>query len=247
MVGLRLDDLTVAGVCTSVSLDVDVGRVRAVVVRDQQSVRQLVEVVVGLKDPKDGRVLVQGVDVREQKKDHDERRRHRAGSHDDQCWVRDVSASGGLLPFLTLEQNLAGGQCRTSQIPKSTATKRARETASLLGLRGLLKHHPDELTQRQRQLGGLGLALCWRSCAIVLEDSPDVEPWDDVLTFGPRQLDEDAPDEVTLLDEDLPDTVTLLADVATLVITTDPARTRQLDPDPVGVVSRGEARGGAHE
>jgi ABC-type methionine transport system ATPase subunit len=235
MVGLRLDDLTVAGVCTSVSLDVDVGRVRAVVVRDQQSVRQLVDVLVGLQDPKGGRVLVQGVDVREQKEDHDERRRHRAGSHDDQCWVREVSASGGLLPFFTLEQNLAGGPCRTSQVSKSTATRRARETASPLGLRGLLHRYPQNLTTRQRQLAGLAIALCWRPCAIVLEDSPERPTWDDALEIERRWLD-----------QTVPDTAELLAEVSTLVITTDPARVRHLDPDPVGVDPPDEARGGAH-
>jgi ABC-type polar amino acid transport system ATPase subunit len=234
MVGLWLDDLTVAGVCASLSLDVPVGTIRAAVVRDQQSVVELLRVVVGLDKPAGGRVLVQGVDVREQREDHEDRRLHRVGGHDDQCWVREVAASGGLAPDLTLVQHLSRGQCPTTQIPKSEATQRARKIASLLGLRPFLRRYPDQLTASERQLAGLAFALCWRPCAIVLEDSPDAPTWDTTLEAERRRLNRDGPD-----------TATLLADVSTLVITTDPARIRHLDPDPVGVDPPDE-RGGGH-
>ncbi len=224
MAGLRLDDLSVGGVCTSWSLAVPVGAVRAAVVRDQESVRALLEVVLGLVAPDAGRVLVDDVDVLEQPDDHHRRRRHRAGN-DDQCRVRYLPASGGLEPGLTLQQNLTRASCPTVRVPRRRAAAQARETAVRLGLRRLLGRYPEQLTVGQRQLAGFAVALCWRPCALVVEDSPDLPTWDAALEFERLRLDPAG----------VPGPRGLFAEVAGLVLTTDPARTRLLDPDPVGV------------
>ncbi|NYH89714.1 ATP-binding cassette domain-containing protein [Actinopolymorpha rutila] len=224
MAGLRLDDLSVEGVCASWSLTVPVGAVRAAVVRDQESVRDLLEVVLGLVAPTGGRVLVDDVNALEQPDDHHRRRRHRAGN-DDQCRVRYVPASGGLEPGLTLLQNLTRASCPTVRVAHRRAAAQARETATRLGLRRLLGRYPEQLTVGQRQLAGFALALCWRPCALVVEDSPDLPTWDAALEFERLRLDPaGVPGPRGLFDE-----------VAGLVLTTDPARTRLLDPDPVGV------------
>ncbi|SDT06854.1 ATP-binding cassette domain-containing protein [Actinopolymorpha singaporensis] len=224
MAGLRLDDLSVEGVCTSWSLTVPVGTVRAAVVRDQESVRDLLEVVLGLVAPTGGRVLVDDVNALEQPDDHHRRRRHRAGN-DDQCRVRYVPASGGLEPGLTLQQNLTRASCPTVRVSRRRAAAQARDTATRLGLRRLLGRYPEQLTVGQRQLAGFAMALCWRPCALVVEDSPDLPTWDAALEFERLRLDPAA----------VPGPRGLFAEVAGLVLTTDPARTRLLDPDPVGV------------
>ncbi len=66
MVGLRLHELEVAGVCPSLSVEVPAGDVRAAVVPGQRAVPALANVVVGLDEPHAGRVLVDGTDVGQQ-------------------------------------------------------------------------------------------------------------------------------------------------------------------------------------
>lgn len=226
MVGLRLESLRVAGVCPELTLDIPIGVVRAAVVRDQRAVHALANVVVGLDRVRSpGRVLVGGTDVRHQHRDHRRRRRHRTRRY---CPVRLVPASGGLLPELTVAENMLRVRCPTARVSKALATVMAEETAAVLGMADLLDRRPEHLTAAERRLASLALALCWEPVAIVLEDAPDLPTWHAVLEERRRRRD-----RLAAVGLAPPGTHEAFADVAVLLITTDAARVWQLDHDPV--------------
>jgi predicted ABC-type transport system involved in lysophospholipase L1 biosynthesis ATPase subunit len=226
MVGLRLESLRVAEVCSELTLDVPVGVVRAAIVRDQAAVHALANAVVGLDRTRcAGRVLVGGMDVRQQHHDHRRRRRHRTHRH---CLIRLVPASGGLVPEITVAENMWRLRCPTARVSKALGTVMTQEAAARLGMADLLDRRPEHLTAGERRLAGLALALCWEPIAVVLEDAPDLPTWHAVLEERHRRRDRLA--SVGLAP---PAAHAAFARVAVLVITTDAARVWQLDHDPV--------------
>jgi len=242
MVGLRLERLAVTGVCPSLTLDVPAGDVRAAIVHDQESVRALANVVVGLEEPRHGRVLVDDSEVGGQHADHRRRRRHpnvprRRHGH---CPVRLVPATGGLIRELTVFENILNARCPTARTSRELATVMAHETAASLGMPGLLDRYPEHVSPRERRLAGLALAVCWEPMAVVLEDAPGLPSWDVVLDApGSRPHDgRDTPQDPPAGSPRGRPGPSALDDVAVLLITTDPARAWQLDDDPVGVEPR---------
>ncbi|REF34909.1 hypothetical protein [Thermasporomyces composti] len=224
MVGLRLESLRVAGVCPELTLDVPVGVIRAAVVSDQAAVHALANAVVGLdRTQSAGRVLVDGVDVWQQHVDHRRRRRHRTGRH---CPVRLVPAAGGLVPGITVAENMWRLRCPTARVSKALGTVMTQEVAATLDMADLLDRRPEHLSANERRLAGLALALCWEPIAIVIEDTPDHPTWHAVLEEPRRRRVPSA--ELTSSKAEA-----VLANVAVLVITTDAARVWQLDHDPV--------------
>ncbi|WP_020573328.1 hypothetical protein [Actinopolymorpha alba] len=230
MVGLRLDDFTVAGVCTTLDLDVPAGTVRAAIVRHQQAVHDLANAVVGLTKPARGMVLVDDTHVGEQHTDHRRRRRHRLTKRGSKhCRIRLVPASGGLMPELALLGNMLHAQCPTARISQPLAAAMVSEIASSCGLLGLLDACPEDLDPTERRLAGLALALGWEPSAVVLEDAAGLPTWDAVLDLRRRRLGLAAS----------ADPSALFTDVAVLLITTDAARARELDDDPIGLEPQG--------
>jgi ABC-type transporter Mla maintaining outer membrane lipid asymmetry ATPase subunit MlaF len=222
MLGLRLDRLEVVGVCPSLSLDVRAGEVRAAIVPDQQAVHSLANTVVGLDEPDDGRVLVDNAAVAGQHSDHRHHRRHRAGRRSRHCRIRLVPASGGLVPELTVLDNIVNAQCPTARAPREQADRMVDDAVESFGLDPLLDRRPEHLTPGERRLAGLALALCWEPSAVVLEDAAGLPTWDAVLAEQRRR-------------QTLEPEVEPFAGVAVLLITTDAARAWQLDGDPVGL------------
>ena len=222
MRGLRLDRLEVAGVCPSLSLDVRAGEVRAAIVPDQQAVHALANTVVGLEEPDDGRVLVDNTAVSGQHADHRHHRRHRSGRRSRHCRIRLVPAGGGLVPELTVLDNIVNAQCPTARASREQSDEMVDDAIDAFGLHPLVDRRPERLTDGERRLAGLALALCWEPSAVVLEDAPGLPTWDAVLAEQRRRRSPEPGVEP-------------FAGVAVLLITTDAARAWQLDGDPVGL------------
>ncbi|MEQ7007245.1 ATP-binding cassette domain-containing protein [Actinopolymorpha sp. B17G11] len=228
MVGLRLERLTVVGVCTKLNLQVRAGSVRAAVVRDQPSVDVLADVIVGLHKPSNGRVFVDDTVVSQQHTDHRRHRKHRLNHQQSrQCGIRLVPADGWLEPQRTVFDHILQAQCPTAPATED-ATKTVQETVSAFGLEPIAERRPEHLTPTERQLLGLARAMCWKPSAVVLEDAPGQPTWDAV--FEDRRRRVRRTEHVGVPDPPVPHPF-----VAMLIITTDAARVRQLDDDPVGV------------
>jgi ABC-type antimicrobial peptide transport system ATPase subunit len=229
MVGLRLERLTVSGVCSKLSLRVRAGKVRAAVVRDQQAVGALAGVIVGVDDqPNSGRVLVDGTVVGEQHTDHSRHRTHRPNHlRSRHCAIRLVPADGWLEPQRTVFDHILQGRCPTAPVSEN-ATQAVEETVTAFGLEPVADHRPEHLTPTELQLLGLARVLCWRPTAVVLEDAPGLPTWDAVFEDQRRRLRRQ--EGAVGPEPPVPD-----PSVAILLITTDAARVRQLDDDPVGV------------
>jgi ABC-type sulfate/molybdate transport systems ATPase subunit len=235
MVGLRLERLTVAGVCAKLSLRVRAGKVRAAVVRDQPSVGILADVIVGLDKPNTGRVYIDGTVVSQQHTDHRRHRKHRLNHQQSrQCGIRLVPADGWLEPQRTVFDHILQAQCPTAPVA-ADATTAVEETVSAFGLERIADSRPEHLTPTELQLVGLARVLCWKPAAVVLEDAPSLPTWDAVFEERRRRVrGADLGVEVGP-DQPAPDPSVPDPSVAMLLITTDAARVRHLDDDPVGV------------
>jgi len=222
-IGLTMRRLTVEGVCRSFDLHVSPGRPRAVIVPNQEAVKRLADVVVGLEPPGHGEVLVDGVPVDRQPAEHYERRAHdwnRRASH--QCAVRLVPADGGIGFNSSIVQHIVRAKCPTvSSVPRSD--ERINHIVASFGLKQIADYDTDRLSPAQRQLVGLASVVCWWPSVVVLEDAPDLPTWDAVVR-EPAHLDPADTKDLAIEEE--------LEQVALLLISTDAARVWAFDDDP---------------
>lgn len=152
---LVIEGVPIPGVPESVRLAV--GDRRAIVVADPGQARTLADLVTGLIEPPPGTVI------------------HSSGP------VRLVPAEGGLLPHLTVLENLIHGTCATSNLARHTAAETGRATAAGCGLADLVDRYPYQLTPGGRRLGGVARALCAGARSIVLEDADGLPTWGALL------------------------------------------------------------------
>jgi len=83
--------------------------------------------------------------------------------------VAMVFQSYALYPHMTVAKNLGFG-LRMRGVPKATIRKKVLDTASLLGIDGLLKRKPRELSGGQRQRVAMGRALVRRPKLFLLDE-----------------------------------------------------------------------------
>jgi ABC-type taurine transport system ATPase subunit len=155
MDGLRLEGLP--GVPRP--LRIDVGEQRALVVADTATARQCADLIAGIDEPGDEQVV---------KPDGP---------------VRLVPAEGGLLPHLTVLENVIHGHTVTHQVTHKAAADESRETAARCGLEDVLKRYPHEITPGRRRLAGVARALRAHPAVIVLEDAAGLPTWGSLLRF----------------------------------------------------------------
>lgn len=157
MVVLVLKRVPIRGVPEIVQLAV--GERRGFVVADPDRTR-FADLVTGLTEPPPGAEII------------------RAGP------VRLVPAEGGLLPHLTVQENLVRASCATANVQRRTATELCDVIGSQCGLGDVLSRYPYQVTLGTRRLAGVARALCARAKAIVLEDAARLPTWGALLDFG---------------------------------------------------------------
>jgi len=155
MDGLRLEGLP--GIPELVR--VDVGEQRALLVADTATARHCADLITGIEEPADEQVV---------KADGP---------------VRLVPAEGGLLPHLTVLDNVIHGHTVRHQVTHKAAVAESRETAARCGLEDVLKRYPHEITPGRRRLAGVARALRAHPTVIVLEDAAGLPTWGSLLRF----------------------------------------------------------------
>ncbi len=140
----------------SVDLDVDRHRIMVVLGPSGCGKSTLLRVVAGLEAPDEGRVFLNGDDITDQSP----RERN----------IAMVFQDYALYPHMTVERNLTFG-LTTRGMGKKEAVERARDTAMLLGISGLLKKKPGQLSGGERQRLALGRAIV-KNPSLFLMDEP---------------------------------------------------------------------------
>jgi len=98
--------------------------------------------------------------------------------------VRLVPADGGLLPHLTVLQNLVRAhRLARRQVPRRRAVEACREWAAQCGLDDVARRYPHELTPGRRRMGGVARALSSEAEVIVLEDAVGLPTWATLLNL----------------------------------------------------------------
>lgn len=161
-------------------LRIDVGQQRAVVMPAAVDRRRLADLVTGVEDPPDGVVVKIG------------------GA------VRLVPAEGGLLPHLTVLDNVIHGHTVAHPVTKQAAKEQSLVKAGRCGLADVLDRYPHEITPGRRRLAGVARALGAYPRVMLLEDANGLPTWGSLLRI-----------------EHNPD----LSSAAILLITTSSART----------------------
>lgn len=206
MRGLRLENVTVAGVSRSIDLDVAVGETGAIDVECSR-VPAVADVLVGLKPPRTGSAMVDG------RPPFGDRQAKRA------CPARLVPSDGGLLPNLTILRNILYTECVVLRRPSEHPEKEVRHaTAVTFGLNDVLDRYPFEVTVGRRRMAALARALRGGPSVVVLEDAPDAPTWGALL--GADQFRRDAEPELPMAESP----VELLTGVAAVLVTCDPER-----------------------
>lgn len=148
-----------------VSLTIGRGEFMAVVGRSGSGKTTLLNLIAGLDQPDEGRILVDGQEVsRFNDRQMTEFRRHQVGF---------VFQSFGLLPLLSAEENvdlalrIAGAGLRERQ-------QRTRELLALVGLTERAHHRPYELSGGEQQRVAVARALA-NQPALVIADEPTGE------------------------------------------------------------------------
>ncbi len=156
---LELERLPVPGVPEVVRLAN--GGQYALVTGDATSARLMADVVAGLVEPP-GTTVVRGTGP-----------------------VRLVPADGGLLPHLTVGQNLVRAhRVARRRVPRGRAAEACQVCASRCGLDDdVLRRHPYEITPGRRRLAGVARALCAEAAVVVLEDAAGLPTWKAVLNL----------------------------------------------------------------
>jgi len=162
----KVDDLEVVAL-QGLDLEVRRGEMVALVGASGSGKSTLLNVIGGLDMPSAGRCYVAGNDLT--KLDETTRTRYRCFT------VGHVWQQSGrnLLPELTLAENVALPQVLGGVTPRAAA-KRAHELLERVGLGGMARKKPAQLSGGEQQRGGLAVALA-NAPALLLADEPTGE------------------------------------------------------------------------
>jgi hypothetical protein len=207
MIGIELAQLEVSGLSGPLSLSVPVGRIRAIVSPAPHIGRAVADAITGIS-PFGGRVSITGpADGR----------------------VRLVPTDGGLLPHLTVLENIISTRRSSRRRHTVDAEQELRAKAASYGLDGLLDRYPHEIPVGRRRMTGLARALRARPDALVLEDDLGLPTWGALLatTWRGYQIRTDS------AGDDGPRIPDLLMGVATVLIVPAADRAYALDTHPL--------------
>jgi len=143
-------------------LRIDVGTQRAVVMPSAADRRRLADLITGVEDPPAGAVIEVGGPV------------------------RLVPAEGGLLPHLTVLDNVIHGHRVGHPVTKQAAKEQSLVKAARCGLDDVLDRYPHEITPGRRRLAGVARALGAYPRVIVLEDANGLPTWGSLLWLKPN-------------------------------------------------------------
>jgi hypothetical protein len=207
MTGIELTELEVSGLSGPLSLSVPVGRIRAIVSSAPYIGRAVADAITGIS-PSGGRVSITGPA---------------------EGRVRLVPTDGGLLPHLTVLENIISTRRSARRRHMVDAERELRAKAASYGLDGLLERYPHEIPVGRRRMTGLARALRARPDALVLEDDLGLPTWGALLATAWRgyQIRTDS------AGDDGPRIPDLLIGVATVLIVPTADRAYALDAHPV--------------
>jgi len=115
----------------------------------------LVETIAGLREPAEGRILIDGVDA--------------ARLPPEKRGVALVPQSYALFPHMSVRDNIAYG-LRVRGVPRREAAERAERMAELLGISHLLDRSPSTLSGGERQRVALARALVVEPRLLLLDE-----------------------------------------------------------------------------
>jgi ABC-type taurine transport system ATPase subunit len=143
-------------------LRIDVGRQQAVVMPSAADRRRLADLVTGAEESPGGAVVQAGRPV------------------------RLVPAEGGLLPHLTVLDNVIHGHRVGNPVTKQAAREQSLVKAARCGLEDVLDRYPHEITPGRRRLAGVARALGGYPRLLVLEDANGLPTWGSLLWLKPN-------------------------------------------------------------
>jgi len=145
-----------------VSIDIEAGKITAIVGRSGAGKTTLLNLMSGLDMPTSGEVLVHGKSLKSMSEDERiELRREKMGF---------IFQSFGLLPLLSAEENV-GVPLRMMKVDRTTREERVAEALDWVGLTKRVHHRPYELSGGEQQRVAIARALAARP-DILLADEP---------------------------------------------------------------------------
>lgn len=216
--GISVAGLDVPGLSRPLSVQVPIGRVRAVVISDRSVARAVADLITGVTTTPEQVSITGPAEGR----------------------VRLVPPDGALKPHLTVLQNILSTP-RRRRIP-ADAELEVRAKAASFGLDGLLDRYPHQIPAGRRRMTALARALRARPDALVLEDDADLPTWGSQLATAWRgyQVRSGA------VAHDQPRTPDLLGGVATLLIVPTKDRAFGFDARPLVSLDAATGTGGHH-
>jgi len=149
-------------VLRGVNLEIDKGETRVICGQSGSGKSVLIKTLIGLMKPDRGEIWVDGVEITSLSEDELFKVRRKFGL---------LFQNAALFDSLTVEENVSFGLERYTNLSPAEIRRRVKEALELVGLRGVEKLMPHELSGGMKKRVGLARAIAYRP-QIILYDEP---------------------------------------------------------------------------
>jgi len=149
-------------VLRGVNLEIDKGETRVICGQSGSGKSVLIKTLIGLMKPDRGEIWVEGVESTSLSEDELFKIRRKFGL---------LFQNAALFDSLTVEENVSFGLERYTNLSPAEIRRRVKEALELVGLRGVEKLMPHELSGGMKKRVGLARAIAYRP-QIILYDEP---------------------------------------------------------------------------
>ena len=149
-------------VLRGVNLEIDKGETRVICGQSGSGKSVLIKTLIGLMKPDRGEIWVDGVEITSLSEDELFNVRRKFGL---------LFQNAALFDSLTVEENVSFGLERYTNLSPAEIRRRVKEALELVGLRGVEKLMPHELSGGMKKRVGLARAIAYRP-QIILYDEP---------------------------------------------------------------------------